>query len=320
MPQAEMRIKEIWIHPVKSMKGIKLDKCQIDSNGFKYDRMYMLAEPDKKATLPDEQYRFVTQREAPRMTLIETSIDIERGHLKLVYPPTGAELLLPLQIDSEILKSMPSKDAFIWNQTPTSYDLQYDFPAIRPFIESVFYDEPERAAEATFVAPKDRRTVKRGSPDEQTLNRRPTTSFQDYYPGNVITTSSLEDLYNKVYEKTKGEIQIGVRNFRPNIVVETEIPWDEDTWKTIKIGGKYTWHIACRNVRCQITTVNLKSGQFEKSHEPYKTMQSFRRVDPGAPYLPCFGMNMVHQEVGYTISTGDTVEVLGRGEHIYEKI
>jgi uncharacterized protein len=78
--------------------------------------------------------------------------------------------------------------------------------------------------------------------------------------------------------------------------------------------------VACRNVRCQVTTVNLEKGEFEETHEPYKVMQSFRRVDPGAKYFPCFGMNMVQHETGYVIRVGDVIRVKQRGQHQYVPI
>ena len=317
-PSRPLKIKEIWVYPIKSMKGIQLNECEIDDNGFKYDRIYMVAEPDHKAN--DGSYRFITQREEPRLILIRTAIDLDKKSIILEYPPENATVEIPLEIEQSILDSLPSVPSFIWNQTPLSYDIGAGLPEIKKFLCIVFADKPERASQMTMVAPQKRRTVERNAPTSGVLNRIPTSSFQDYYPGNLITTSSLNSLYGKVFERTKGEVQICQQNFRPNLVIESEKPWDEDTWKSVMIADKYVWHVACRNVRCQVTTVNLKRGQFEKSHEPYKTMQTFRRVDPGAPFHPCFGMNLVHGQVGYKLKVGDQLVVTSRGEHIYEVI
>lgn len=311
-------IKEIWIHPVKSLKGLQVDQVQIDEFGFKYDRKYMVAQPKKK---DPQQYEFVTQREIPLFTLIETSIDYDNLTLTLYYPKTDSRLTIGLGIEEEVLeKNCAVIPTMIWGQSPKSYDLCGLYPEIRTFWKQVFASEPDR--NLTIVAPCTRRIVdpRRGGPGEETLDRVPQSGYQDYFPGNLITTASLNDLAEKVDEKTNGSVKIVQRNFRPNLLIETSNPYEEDDWKIITINNSHTWYVACRNIRCQVTTVNLEKGQFEQSHEPYKVMQSFRRVDPGAKYLPCFGMNMVQKETGYVIRVGDIVRVKHRGQHHYVSI
>ena len=78
------------------------------------------------------------------------------------------------------------------------------------------------------------------------------------------------------------------------------------------------WHVPCRNVRCQVPTISLTKGTFHPRREPYKTMQKFRRIDKGAPYEPCFGMNLVCESYGFTVAIGDTVTVNRRGPHFYK--
>lgn len=167
-----------------------------------------------------------------------------------------------------------------------------------------------------MVAPKAHRNVERNVTPRDVGGREPTSNFQDYFPGNLITTASLKDLHDRVYDKTNGVVDITARNFRPNLVISTTKPWDEDDWKKVRIGG-VNFHVPCRNVRCRVTTVNIHKGEFETTHEPYKTMQSFRRIDEGCKYEPCFGMNLVHDKIGPIIRVGDELRVLKRGPHRY---
>jgi uncharacterized protein YcbX len=183
----------------------------------------------------------------------------------------------------------------------------------------VFQDKPELQNVVSIVAPKERRSVVRNVSSKDVSGRDPTANYQDYYPGNLITTASLKDLHDRVHDKTNGVVDITARNFRPNLVVQTTRPWDEDSWKKVRV-GQTDFFVPCRNVRCQVTTVNIHKGEFEETREPYKTMQSFRRVDPGAKYYPCFGMNLVHTKVGTVIRVGDRVRVLKRGKHHYISI
>ena len=69
--------------------------------------------------------------------------------------------------------------------------------------------------------------------------------YYDFSPYLVTTMSSLDELNKRldepvVIEKNERKkslpIQITIRNFRPVIVVEGCLPWDEDKWAEIRIG------------------------------------------------------------------------------------
>src|SRR5438105_1821895 len=64
-----LQISELFVYPVKSLKGIKLSSALVTDRGFKYDRRWMLI---------DEQNRFITQRQIPQLALFRISIT-ERG-------------------------------------------------------------------------------------------------------------------------------------------------------------------------------------------------------------------------------------------------
>jgi hypothetical protein len=81
---AESKVAEIFIHPVKSLRGISVLEAVLDDYGFQYDRQYMVVVPDKNGAEGD--YSFLTQREEPRLVLIETSLNPISGTLTLAYP------------------------------------------------------------------------------------------------------------------------------------------------------------------------------------------------------------------------------------------
>ena len=61
-----MHISEINIYPIKSLKGIPLDAATVEERGLQYDRRWMLTTPDGM---------FFTQREFPRMALVEVGVE-----------------------------------------------------------------------------------------------------------------------------------------------------------------------------------------------------------------------------------------------------
>lgn len=71
-----VRIKAIFIHPVKSCGPIELDYARLTKPGLLYDRSFALAIQDSKPTGADEspKWRFISQRTKPTMSQIETEL------------------------------------------------------------------------------------------------------------------------------------------------------------------------------------------------------------------------------------------------------
>ena len=55
-----MRVSSLWVHPVKSCRAVGLDRVELDETGFRYDRRWMIVDPDG---------RFVTQRGRPELAI-----------------------------------------------------------------------------------------------------------------------------------------------------------------------------------------------------------------------------------------------------------
>ena len=60
------QITDLYIYPVKSLKGITLARAKTAHRGLEYDREWMIT---------DNTYHFISQREIELMTTIETQID-----------------------------------------------------------------------------------------------------------------------------------------------------------------------------------------------------------------------------------------------------
>ena len=58
-------LSEIYLHPIKSTRGIEVSSAQVVESGLAFDRMMMLADPDG---------RFVTAREMPQLVLFQTAL------------------------------------------------------------------------------------------------------------------------------------------------------------------------------------------------------------------------------------------------------
>ena len=59
------RITALNVYPVKGCRGVSLESARIAAMGFEHDREWLITRPDG---------RFMTQREEPRLALIEPSL------------------------------------------------------------------------------------------------------------------------------------------------------------------------------------------------------------------------------------------------------
>jgi uncharacterized protein YcbX len=121
-------------------------------------------------------------------------------------------------------------------------------------------------------------------------------SLADGYPILVIGQSSLDDLNSRM------DVSIPMNRFRPNIVFEGGVAYEEDGWKQFEIGkSSFVGVKPC--ARCVLTTINQATG--EKGVEPLATLNTYRRQ--GNKVL--FGQNVLPITIGNTINTGDAIHV-----------
>jgi uncharacterized protein YcbX len=70
-----VRIKAIYIHPIKSCGPIELNRALLTKSGFLYDRCFAFAtEIAQMNAVTDLKWRFISQRTKPRMSQIKTEL------------------------------------------------------------------------------------------------------------------------------------------------------------------------------------------------------------------------------------------------------
>lgn len=77
------RVKSLWIYPIKSCRGVELEKGTVLGTGMEHDRQFSFAQLSSKfpvsANTPQEEkakhtWKFVTQRSLPPMATIRTEV------------------------------------------------------------------------------------------------------------------------------------------------------------------------------------------------------------------------------------------------------
>lgn len=180
--------------------------------------------------------------------------------------------------------------------------------------------------------------VLRGNGSPELLGRRESTNFPDVLPLLLANEASLAELNGRL--RAKGAAEISVERFRPNIVVRGSVAWSEDDWKQVRIvngpaplsssgGGSalvsglsgpsaIDIDVSAHCARCQVPNVNPDTAE-KNAHEPWDTLVSYRRIDEGIKWKPCFGMLSCPRNEG-TIRVGMKLEVIETTKsHVYVK-
>lgn len=119
-------------------------------------------------------------------------------------------------------------------------------------------------------------------------------------PVHFTTTASLEALNRRTQKDTPMD------RFRPNIVIETATPWEEDRWQRIRIDS-VELDVTKPCARCEVITTDQDTGE-RIDTTPLDTLKEFRMLRQEKPGI-AFGLNASPQKLGL-IRIGDTVEVL----------
>ncbi|MVA26623.1 MOSC domain-containing protein [Agrobacterium vitis] len=272
-----MFLSALCIYPVKSARGIALTQADIRPKGLLGDRQFMLVEPSG---------HFVTQRELPELARLEVRLDGEFVHLQLDNSSN-----ISVSLKSFISRKLVT----VWRSL---VDSALADPAVndtlsqwfgRPLELVLFDDQASRLANPDWAGPD-----------------APVT-FVDGYQVLITTTASLDALNADMEAHDEGMVTMD--RFRPNIVIDGTLPWEEDQWASIAIGG-LRFDLVKPCTRCIMTTQDQKSGS-RSGPSPLAAMGRLRMSGDRRVPGPLFGWNTVPLAIG-TLRLGDTVEVLER--------
>ena len=237
-----IKIQDIYIYPVKSLGGIRLEQAVLEERGLQHDRRWMLV---------DENNRFLSQREMSQLTLFTLSQHNSGFKIQARFG-NEEEFDLPFQIQQgEIIQ------VTVWDDV---------CPAIE-YAEgsSWFTKQIKQNCKLVYMPDTSNRYV-----DKQYASKNEIVSFSDGYPLLLIGQESLDDLNKRLQHP------IGMERFRPNLVASGGRAFEEDNWKQIRING-IDIEIAKPCARCVIPSINPATAQIEK--EPNASLSKYRLRD-----------------------------------------
>jgi uncharacterized protein YcbX len=255
-------IAALYLHPIKSCAGIAVREALLIETGLEFDRAWMVV---------DAHGRFLTQRELPRMALVQPTLK----HTEVVLRAPGM-LALHLAIDAV---EAPTR-ATVWNDEVAAYDMG-DLAA------QWFSDFLGRQCRLVRFDPEQKRlSNKQWTGDIDAEN-----AFSDGYPVLVTSEASLADLNQRL--AARGAAPVEMNRFRPNLVLSGLDAYGEDHLDEIRFDtpeGEVLLKLVKPCSRCTIPSVDPTTG--EQGHEPGDTLGTYR-ADARLDGAITFAMNAV---------------------------
>jgi uncharacterized protein len=268
-------ISELYTYPIKSLGGIQLKEVQLTDRGFEHDRRWMLV---------DANNRFLTQREHARMALLQPTIANDCIEVCDKHNPVE-KIRIPFVADSteELAVTIFSDTC---RAVSMSNEINQWFCRFLQIPCKLVYmpDDSLRKVDENFA--KEPKNI---------------TAFSDGYPILMISKESLADLNSRLEET------LSVNRFRPNLVIEGGLPYEEDSMEHFIINDLSFYGVKpC--ARCMITTINQQTT--EKGKEPLKTLATYRMKNNKI----YFGQNVIAESIGQ-LKTGDQLTLKKMSEN-----
>ena len=347
-------VKSLHIYPVKSCRGVELEKGAMISTGMKYDRQFSFAHlvspfpiasdaTSKQAS--KHKWTFITQRQFPLLAQVKTEVwvpDPSSSTYSTDLPSvqSGGEIVVTFPYEKDGWQGLLARiKAMLHGRVPEySFTIPFD-PTPGQIKEkgygrdimTIWKDSPLALNMKSIVPPELKYFL--GVSNDFTLFRVDHDNYREVYRcapnksqlGYQAITGfcdayplhflNLASIHDVGRMIGTGMPHLSVLRFRGNIVITGPRAYAEDNWKRIRI-GKDEYHVSCHTGRCLLPNVDQFTGLKHKV-EPNKTLRSFRCIDEGLPHHACLGMQMVPILQQGSIKVGDNIEVLETGEHFY---
>ena len=265
-------VSQLIVYPVKSCAGVPLKKAMLLETGLEWDRAWMVV---------DSQGEFLTQRELPRMALVQP----QPKTYEMVLRAPG---MLALHIALDQVEAPAQVQ--LWGQKMAAYDMG-------PIAAQWFTDFLGTPARLVRFDPEHRHV----SDLQWTGGIEALNQFNDGYPLLVISEASLDQFNEK--RAAQGLPAVGMDRFRPNIVLGNRangpatgpalLPHDEDRLEPLQIAtaqGLVQLQLVKPCPRCPIPNVDPATGF--ANHDVGDLLQSYRR-NARVGGAVTFGMNAI---------------------------
>lgn len=269
-----MVVTGLWRYPVKSLRGETLPEARVQPWGIGGDRRWMVVDRSGETLWAGRHHQLIGVSAALTGSGGIRLRAAGRPDLHVAEPARGRSVEVHLRGVGHARSAGEAADA--WLSAALGLDVRL-----------VWLDDPARRSMAGDHG---------GRPGD-------VLSLADAAPLLLTAAPSLRQLDTWIAEHSGAGEPLAMERFRPNLVVDGEMPaFVEDGWRELR-AGDVRFRFAEHCDRCVVTTMDPRTGRTGK--EPIRTLARHRRWD-GQVW---FGIRIVPVTSG-TIALGDPVHVL----------
>ncbi|GIZ47490.1 Mitochondrial amidoxime reducing component 2 [Cercospora beticola] len=322
-----MKIKRIFIYPVKSLRPVEVNAAEITNEGLRFDRQYVLVKPPTEETKGLAEH--ITIKNHFELGLFHTMIDKAWSKLTIthIHAEERSAITIPLTPSPVSLFNSEVFQVSIFGTKAQGIDMgdevsQYFSHHLGKQVKLLYIGgNGQREIPGAVFMPKHKYRALSIAVNDKLQPQR--VRFADAAPLLITSSASEEDARQRLPPSARGEDLI-VR-FRPNIHVDVgnEVPpYDEDRWDLLTIRSKIDRaqevSVRClfRTVRCLSLNADLTKGSMiTTNRQLYGLLAKDRRVNELFPHKPVFGQYACAGPSGAVLRVGDDVEITGRVSH-----
>ena len=255
-------VASLHVYPIKSCGGIALAEALLIETGIEFDRAWMVVDPTGL---------FVTQRELPRMVLIQPTL--KTSEMVLRAPGMLALHVALDRVEERVI-------ATVWDDEVAAYDMG-------DLCAQWFSDFLGRPLRLVRFDPEQKRL----SDHRWTGDIDAENGFTDGFPILVSSVAALAELNRRL--RLQGLLEVTLARFRPNLVLDGLDAHGEDALDEIAFAtddGPVRIKLVKPCVRCPIPDIDPATA--EPGHAVGDTLTGYR-ADARQDGKLTFGMNAV---------------------------
>ncbi len=268
-------IQALYIYPVKSCAGVRVQESELLPLGLRHDRRFMFVD--------EETRTMVTQREEPKLCRVVLTVNQSANRLVLSTPDGTAQVWLGAADDDDAGRTAPTTvPVTVWKDVVPA-ELERGEPSElvsawlgRRVILARMPPSMKRVVDQAYARPDD------------------LVSFADGFPVLVANEASLHDLNARM------AAPVGMERFRPNVVVSGLDAFAEEALGSLSLGATARVDLVKPCSRCSIVTVDPVTA--ERGKEPLATLATYRQREQKT----YFAMNALVRARG-AVRVGDPV-------------
>ncbi len=285
-----MHVTELHLYPVKSLGGLPLERASVEPWGLAGDRRWALVDDTGDvvtarrvhellrltAEVVDEETIRITDRADDGSILVDTPLGLGPVPIDLSRLPFASPA--DEDVNGWLSARVGTRVRLVWQEDPTARTISGAHGGMPGDHVSMADTGPLLLASEASMA-----------------------QLNEWIAADS-DTPDLPDLDPDDLSDTTGEIRtepLLINRFRPNVVIDGDVPFAEDSWPTVRIGDVdfRTTELCDRCVMTTIDPLTLAGGK-----EPIRTLARHRRWD-GRTW---FGIRLVPLTPGQ-IGVGDVV-------------